>query len=115
MRPVFTSFQEFWPHYLRQHSLASTRKLHLVGTGVVFFALLFSLIVGDFVWLLVSLPVAYGLSWLGHALERNEPATFSHPLWSLRGDFRMFWLWLTGRLDDELEAAGVMPPASGQQ
>lgn len=115
MDQAFASFKDFWPYYLRQHAQVRTRQLHLAGMGLVVFALLVSLLSGDFVWLLVSIPVAYGLSWLGHALERTEPATFSYPLWSLRGDFRMFRLWLIGRLDDELEAAGVMARAQGPQ
>jgi hypothetical protein len=52
--------------------------------------------------------VAYASAWLGHfVFEKNRPATFTHPLWSLRGDFRMFRLWVLGRLDTELEKAGV--------
>ena len=106
----YASFGEFWPHYLREHARPATRAYHYIGTSLVVLLALLALVTGTW-WLLAAIPVAgYGFAWAGHALsERNRPATFTYPSWSLMADFKMWWMWLTGRIGRELEAAGVAP------
>ncbi len=102
------SFAEFWPYYLREHSRPATRALHYAGTSlVVALAIAAPFVAGRWIW--IALPVAgYGFAWIAHfGVERNRPATFTYPLWSLAADFRMWALWLTGRIDTELARAGV--------
>ncbi len=98
----FQSFEQFWPFYVSQHSRPWTRRFHFVGT---FGALVFlgTGLTSDS-RLLAAAPVfAYGLAWFSHFfIEKNRPATFTYPLWSLHGDFRMFGLMLTGRMDEEV-------------
>jgi hypothetical protein len=106
----YTSFRDFWPSYLREHKRPATRRLHYAGTGLVLLIALAAVASREW-WLLAALPLAgYGFAWFSHvAVERNRPATFTYPLWSLAADFRMSWLWATGRLDGELAEAGVLP------
>jgi hypothetical protein len=100
----FKSYEDFWPFYLTQHSKPSTRAWHFVGTSFVFIFILLTLYTQNY-WLLILAPVtAYALAWISHFfIEGNKPATFGHPVWSLRADFRMYRLILLGKLKQELE------------
>ena len=87
------SYREFWPFYVRQHMRPATRWLHFVGTAGVL-ALAAAAALDGNAWLLAAMPpCGYGFAWFAHAfVERNRPATFTHPVWSLIGDFHMFAL-----------------------
>jgi hypothetical protein len=110
MVPRLASYEEFWPYYLSEHMEPLTRRLHVVGTTLVLAALAAGVLV-DWLWLLAMPVFGYGFAWTGHYfVERNRPATFTYPLWSLRADFRMFRLTLMGRLEPELERARQLYP-----
>ena len=100
------SFAEFWPFYLREHSKPQTRALHYAGTSLVVAIALLAALTGQWVWLLAVPLAGYGFAWIAHfRVEKNRPATFTYPLWSLAADFKMWWLWLTRRLEPELKKA----------
>ena len=108
------NFREFWPYYVGEHLDARNRYLHFLGTGA---ALAFILIacVSAQPWWLAGAPLAgYALAWIGHfTLERNRPATFRHPIYSLLGDWKMFALMLTGRMDREVARIRAERAAAG--
>ena len=100
------TFEEFWPFYVSQHSLPSTRALHFAGTTMVAAALVVAAVRLSPWWLLATLVLGYGPAWIGHFFfEKNRPATFTYPLWSLRGDLRMYGLMLSGRMAPEVDRA----------
>ena len=101
-----SSFRSFWPHYLMAHRDAKCRALHYVGSTGALMGILAAVATANAWWLAAGLVFAYGFAWIGHfVVERNRPATFGNPLWSLVGDIRMYLLWLTGGLDRAMRAA----------
>jgi hypothetical protein len=101
--PVFGSFAEFWPFYLGEHEKYATRMVHVTGTLLALIMLVVALVLGQPLWLIAVPIIGYGFAWVSHAfVERNKPATFTYPVWSLLGDLRMAGLWLTGRLEAEV-------------
>ena len=99
MKTQFNSFADFYPFYLEEHSNRTCRRLHFIGSCLVLLLLGIAIDTHN-PWLLLTLPVAgYGFAWIGHFFfEHNQPATFSHPLYSLAGDWVMFKQILFGKI-----------------
>ena len=97
----FKSFDDFWPHYLSEHSKPATRTMHGIGTLAAVFFLILVIATGRW-WLFpLALVPGYAFAWGAHFfIEKNRPATFTHPLWSFMGDWKMLALMLAGRLKD---------------
>jgi hypothetical protein len=100
----YSSFAEFWPFYVSEHSRPATRLLHLLGTTAAVGLLIYLIAIGKWFLFPLALIPGYGCAWLGHFLiEKNRPATFKYPLWSFMGDYKMIALMLTGRMDSEVK------------
>ncbi len=93
----YQSFAEFYPFYISEHANRTSRRLHVTGTGLVVCSALAGLLLDLRLW--IALPfIGYGFAWAGHFFfEKNRPATFEYPLFSLMGDFRLFFEVVTGK------------------
>ena len=101
----FTSFSEFYPYYLSEHSNPTCRTLHYIGTSLGLGVMLFALTSGNFQYVPFGLVIGYAFAWVGHFFyEHNRPATFRHPLYSFLGDWVMLKDFLTGTIDRKLPA-----------
>ena len=95
----YDTFTQFYPYYLSEHQNRICRLLHVIGSILVLaeLGLLVSGMLPSWAW--IMLPVTgYGFAWVGHFFfEHNRPATFTYPLWSLMGDWLMFFEVITGQ------------------
>lgn len=95
----YSSFAEFYPFYLNEHRNRSCRRLHFVGSTLVLAVLVLAVLSGQLRWLWLMPLIGYGFAWIGHfAFEKNRPATFKHPLYSLAGDWVMYGQMLRGKI-----------------
>ncbi|MDX1451943.1 MAG: DUF962 domain-containing protein [Oleiphilaceae bacterium] len=99
-QPRFATFKEFYPFYLSEHSDRTCRRLHFVGSTLVLVILALTITYQAWVYLWLLPLVGYGFAWVGHFFyEKNRPATFKYPFYSLLGDWAMFKDMLTGKIE----------------
>ncbi len=99
MPEPYRSFREFYPFYLSEHRDRTCRRLHVVGSALVLACVVLALLLQNAWWLGGAIIAGYGFAWVGHLFfEHNRPATFSHPIYSLIGDWAMFRDVLTGKI-----------------
>jgi hypothetical protein len=100
----YNSFKSFYPHYLSEHADGRNRMLHFVGTAILICCLIIGIFTGNWRFFVAVPFVGYGFAWVGHFfVEKNKPATFTYPFYSLAGDFVMFWHTLTGQIHKKLK------------
>ena len=95
----YTSFEEFWPHYLDEHKKASTKLVHFIGTSVGLVLLIYMFATQQWWIFPVGLISIYAVLFSSHFIfEKNKPATFRHPIYSFFADWKMWAFILTGRI-----------------
>jgi hypothetical protein len=100
--PRITNYREFWPYYLGEHSNRTNLALHAIGTTGTIFFLITAVATLRPMLCLAAMFSGYGFAWIGHFFfEKNRPATFKYPFFSLFSDFRMYFFYVTGQLDKE--------------
>lgn len=105
----YQTFKAFYPYYLKEHADRKNRLLHFIGTLLLIIFLILGIITGKW-WFFALIPVTgYGFAWVGHFfIEKNRPATFTYPFYSLAGDFVMFWDTLTGRINEKIDSVKIL-------
>lgn len=99
MEDRIKTYKEFYKFYLSEHQNTSCRRLHFIGTAIVFIVLFVSIFKNNYTYLILIPIVGYGFAWVGHFFfEKNKPATFKYPLWSLFSDFKMFFDIIIGKI-----------------
>jgi len=95
----FGSFRAFYPFYLGEHSNRTCRRLHFIGTTASLFIALAAVLRDEYGLLLVAVVTGYAFAWVGHFFfEKNRPATFTHPFYSLMGDWVMWKDIVAGKI-----------------
>jgi len=94
----YKSLKEFYPYYLSEHTNTTSRVLHFIGTGLVVLAFFTGFLFHEWRFFLAMPILGYGFAWVGHFFfEKNKPATFEYPGYSLASDFILFYDLLTGK------------------
>lgn len=104
----YKTLKSFYPYYLTEHSDVTNRVLHFSGTALLLACLILGVISGRWLFFALIPVLGYGFAWFGHFfIEKNKPATFTYPLYSLTSDFLMFWDMLTGQINKKIKQAEI--------
>lgn len=97
------NFKEFWIFYVGEHINPLTRFLHVSGTTLALILLLATFLSKAWIGLLMAPILAYAIAWISHfVIEKNKPATFRYPLWSLMADFVMLYKSFNNTMEAEV-------------
>ncbi|MCF8060317.1 MAG: DUF962 domain-containing protein [Bacteriovoracaceae bacterium] len=96
MEKKYKTFKEFYPFYLSEHAHPVNRLLHFIGTTLALSLIICAFLFKAWTLIILALISGYAFAWIGHfVIEKNRPATFTYPLYSFVGDWKMFFEILT--------------------
>ena len=96
--PRIYPFPRFYEYYLGEHRDPTCRLLHVVGSWLVIAVVVAAMVTRRPLVLVAAPIVGYGFAWVGHfVFEKNRPATFRQPWYSLAGDWVLWWQITTRR------------------
>jgi len=99
-----TTFEEFWPEYVRAHSNKTNRTLHVIGMSLALACLVAAIFKRRPSLLLLAPVFGYGFAWFGHFfVEKNMPSSFGHPIHSVRANALLWWKTISGDMDAEVK------------
>ncbi len=95
----YQSFADFYPYYISEHQNLACKRLHFIGSWLVLICLTVAIYLQSLVYLGFAFLSGYAFAWVGHFFfEKNKPATFKYPIYSLMGDWLMFWHIMVGKI-----------------
>ena len=99
MTKRYETFKDFYPFYLNEHRDGTCRALHFAGSTCVLTLLVAAWVTANWKLFLLTPLAGYGFAWVGHFFfEKNRPATFKYPFFSLLADWVMMKDILIGRI-----------------
>ncbi len=95
----YKCFADFYPFYLSQHKSKACRRLHFIGSLLIILLVFYVLYSANWPLLYLLPVVGYSFAWAGHFIfEKNTPATFTYPIYSLMADWVMFKDIIIGKI-----------------
>jgi len=71
----------------------------VIGSTLIIVLIIFAVYFRQYRLFLAIPIIGYGFAWVGHfVFEKNVPATFTYPLYSLMGDWVMWWQTITRQI-----------------
>ncbi|MBX7149130.1 DUF962 domain-containing protein [bacterium] len=99
MSQNLNNFSEFYRFYLCEHKNKICRRWHFFGSSLVLLGLTLIIITGQWKFFPILFVLGYGPAWIGHFFyEKNKPATFKYPFYSLMSDWVMYKDILIGKV-----------------